>query len=325
MGAKNLPCGARAPDPACGRRFFRDNIQPVIASYRAYGLTLKSEISIPGLLPCSPNAAQFDISLELAGAPQWVRDASELPSLVHRREPGTPETADPAFELTSFGNAVAFQLAYTDGTRFFVDGAASRIWGRCEPPLTIEDLSTYLLGPVMGFVLRLRGVTSLHASTICVEGHAIALSGAAEAGKSTTAAAMAMRGAPVMCEDISPLHEEGGRFVVEAGYPRVCLWPDAVEKLFGSADALPRLTPNWEKRYIQLDGARAKFEPHRKPLGAVYLFAHRVNDATAPRIKEAGAREALLELVQNTYMNSLLSREQRTEEFDVLSRLVRNV
>ena len=36
-------------------------------------------------------------------------------------------------------------------------------------------------------------------------------------------------------------------------------------------------------------------------------------------------RDALLELVQNTYMNWLLDRNQRAAELDVLTRLVANV
>jgi hypothetical protein len=112
---------------------------------------------------------------------------------------------------------------------------------------------------------------------------------------------------------------------VEPGYPRVCLWPDAVEKLLGSKEALPDLTPTWEKKYLALDGVRAKFEPSRMPLGAIYLLGTRVNEKTAPRIEEISAREALLELVSHTYMNRLLSREQRAAEFEFLSRLVNQV
>jgi hypothetical protein len=45
----------------------------------------------------------------------------------------------------------------------------------------------------------------------------------------------------------------------------------------------------------------------------------------SPRIEEISARQALLELVQNTYMNWLLDREQRAAEFQVLSDLVATV
>jgi hypothetical protein len=149
--------------------------------------------------------------------------------------------------------------------------------------------------------------------------------GESQTGKSTTAAALALRGIPVLCEDITPLIEQDGRFHVEPGYPRVCLWPDAVEELFGARDALPRLTPSWEKFFLPLDGGNAKFEEQRRVVSAVYLFAPRVAEADAPRIETISAREALVDLVQNTYMNWLLDRSQRAAEFSALSKLVTQV
>ena len=206
-----------------------------------------------------------------------------------------------------------------------MDEGAHRVWGNCPLPLTVEDFSTYLLGPVLGFVLRRRGVTPLHGSAVCIDDSAFVIAGPAGAGKSTTAAALALRGAPVLCEDIAALQEADGQFFVQPGYPRVCLWPDAVEKLLGSKDSLPDLTPTWDKKYLDLDGPQAKFESRKIPLGAIYLLEARVNEETAPRIEEISSREALLELVSNTYMNVLLTREQRAAEFELLSRLVNQV
>ncbi len=133
---------------------------------------------------------------------------------------------------------------------------------------------------------------------------------------------LALRGIPVLAEDVSPIEEEAGTFYVESGYPRICLWPSAVDTLFGSPDALPRLTPTWEKRFLALDGVRAKFEPERQPLGAIYLLGPRTPEGDAPRIEALGKREALLQLVQNTYMNWLLDRTQRAAELDTLARIV---
>ena len=105
----------------------------------------------------------------------------------------------------------------------------------------------------------------------------------------------------------------------------MCLWPDAVAKLAGDSNALPKLTPVWEKRYLALDGARARFASSPLPLELIYLFGVRSEAESSPRIEELRPREALLELVQNTYMNWLLDRERRAEEFDVLADLVAHV
>ena len=95
--------------------------------------------------------------------------------------------------------------------------------------------------------------------------------------------------------------------------------------LLGRHDALPQLTPVWEKRYLELDGRLAKFAPTKLPLGVLYLFAPRRGDQGAPCIEKLSPRKALLELVQNTYMNWVLDRDQRAKEFDILCRLVQQV
>lgn len=289
--------------------------------YSAYGLSLRSDVRLPGM-EATPVAHFRPVRLATESQPNWVKKATSLASEVIHFLPAAPESADPAFSVREFGVGNCFQLSYSDGTEFFVDAAGESVWGRCPSPLTIEDLATYFLGPVMGFVLRRRGVTPLHASAVQIGGASVIISGAAAAGKSTTAAALALRGAPVLCEDIAALRESEGRFLVEPGYPRVCLWPDSVEKLLGSADALPSLTPNWEKKFLGLDGKRASFALQTTPLGAIYLLGERSSDESAPRIAEISTKEALLELVQNTYMNALLTKEQRASEFELLGRLV---
>jgi hypothetical protein len=189
----------------------------------------------------------------------------------------------------------------------------------------MDYLATYLRGPVMGFILRRLGVTALHASAVSLFGQAVALCGASQSGKSTTAAALALRGTPVLCDDVTPVHVVGDGFYVEPGYTHIGLWPDAVRNLLGTAEALPRWTPSWEKCFLALDGQKAHFANQAQSLGAIYLLDRRTSEINAPRIESVGRREGLLHLVQHTYMNWLLNRRQRAEEFDLLSRLVSRV
>jgi hypothetical protein len=293
--------------------------------YRVYGLTLGCDTPVSALRQEHTALEKYDIVVSLGPETDWVQEAKRLPSLIEHPRPGEVERDVSPFTLTSFGSSEFFELAYGDEALFFVDGGAERIWGTCWPPFTNEDVATYLLGPVMGFVLRRRSILALHASAVCIGGQAVALCGESQAGKSTMAAALALRGIPVLCEDITPLIEADGKFQVEPGYPRVCLWPEAVEKLFDARDALPRLTPSWEKFFLPLDGRNAKFEDQRRAVSAVYLVAPRVEEVDAPRIETMGSREALLNLVQNTYMNWLLDRSQRAAEFEALGKLVAQV
>lgn len=294
-------------------------------SYQVYGVGIESTTRIAGLEPCPLDPRFISLRFETGPETEWVKREIGLNGriVVHR---STEEaTADPAFILREHGNGKFYELSYSEGARFVVNDSTDRLWGTVQPPLTDEDLASFFLGPVMGFVLRKRHVTCLHASGVELQGRAVIFSGNAGYGKSTTAGALALRGVPILSDDIVPLEltETGVR--ATPGYPRVCLWPESVEKLVGEPEALPRLTPVWEKRFLPLDGVRARFSAEKKPLGLIYVLGERSSEESAPRVEEITSREALLHLVQNTYMNWLLDRAQRAEEFDQLWKVVKRI
>jgi len=148
------------------------------------------------------------------------------------------------------------------------------------------------------------------------------LAGSPGAGKSTTAAAFAQRGFSVITDDVVALVEDGKDFQVQPGYPRLNLWSDSVGALFGSDEALPRITPGWDKRYLALGDNGFGFASRPLPRGAVYLLGAREAALESPVIDYASGSNALAEFVTNTYVNYLLDRDMRSREFDVLTRLV---
>ena len=294
--------------------------------YIAYGLHCLADSSIPGFQTEPARLGPPDVILELGTRiPAWVHYARTLPSVARYARRADALTGDPAYTFSVRGESEFFELIYGDGAEIVINGVANRIWAGYSPPLSIDDLAVYLRGPIMGFTLRRRGVTALHASAVSLAEGAVVLCGESAAGKSTTAAALALRGLPVLSDDITALREDDCNFHVEPGYPCVCLWPAAVQELFGAADALPRLTSSWEKCFLPLDGIRASFERRRRPLLAIYLLAPSAMSVEAPRIEKISSREAFLALVQNTYMNWLLERKQRAMEFDLLTRLVSKI
>lgn len=295
--------------------------------YRVYGFDLRCAFPIGGLLPvsrgCEP--AGLPIEITVGNAPQWARAALQLPAeILYSAQERTADSLS-NFRLEQFGRAQFFRLLYGDGTQFVADSETRRIWGYCPPTLSAEDLQTYLLGPVMGFVLRRRGLLALHASCFSIAGCSFALCGGAGGGKSTTAAALALRHVAISCEDIAALYERENNFHVAPGYPRINLWPESVACLFGNRSGLPRITPNWDKRFLALDGKAAEFENQERRLAAIYVLDARTDAVAAPWIEKISARDAALLLVQNTYMNYLLDREQRAQEFAAIARLVSRV
>ena len=293
--------------------------------YLAYGLEVETSSRIEALEFVHTQPAKIDIHFEDGPEPEWARELLRLPGRIVKRRPQPEKDAEPSFVLTQLGAEQGFQLAYSDGVRFVTNGEGTRVWGTYQPPMAREELAVYFLGPVMGFLLRRRHITCLHSSAIEYQGRAICLCGEAGFGKSTTAAALALRGLPVVAEDIVPLHETGEQFLAVPGYPRVCLWPESVQMLLGSEDALPVITTGWEKRYLPLDGQKARFARQELPVALVYVFGARAGDSNTPRIELLPAREAALELVRNTYMNWVLGSAQRATEFDSICRLVEQV
>ncbi len=111
------------------------------------------------LLPLPEGVSSPDICLNFAAVPGWVTQALTLAITAVRVRPSSFLPGDGAFTVSEFADRRFFQLAYSDGTRFLMDDAATRIWGEPGPGLCYEDLCIYLLGPVMGFVLRQVGGT----------------------------------------------------------------------------------------------------------------------------------------------------------------------
>jgi hypothetical protein len=188
----------------------------------------------------------------------------------------------------------------------------------------MDDAATYLLGPVLGLLLRVRGVTCLHASAVEIGGRAVAFVGSEGAGKSTTAAAMARKGFGVLSDDVVALAERDGGFFVHPAYPYLCLWPESVASLYGSPNALPRFSASYEKRCLSLDKQQLAFATDALPLAAIYILAERRTDP-APVIEPVSAQTALVTLVANTYATNMLDRSMRAREFESLGRLVPQV
>jgi hypothetical protein len=228
------------------------------------------------------------------------------------------EAGSPAVQVWRAADHACFRLRYSDGTEFIVDRTGTDVWATWLDGSTLEDTATYLLGPILGFVLRLRGVTCLHASAVDIGGCAIVFAGPANAGKSTTAAAFCGLGYPVLADDIVALSQDEGGLQVQPAYPQLRLWDDSAELLYGSGDALPRLTPNWDKRALALVGER--FQHRRLPLGAVYVLRAR-GHGTTPHVAPARGREALLMMLANTYVGYLLDADLRVRELEALVRI----
>jgi hypothetical protein len=296
----------------------------VAFTHTVFGLTIHSNLPIPGLSPLGSLSNPADVEVHLGAPPDSQRNFRGDSEGLTYTSSYTDENGNPALKIWKTADGAFLRLAYYDGVQFWLARNGKSLWAVWPAVSTLEDAASYLLGPVLGLLLRLRGVTCLHASAVSIGNRCIAFVGEEGAGKSTTAAVFARQGFGVVSDDVAALVENPEGFQVMPAYPHICLWQDSVAMLYGSAEALPRFSAGWEKRRLALGEQGTRFEVRSLPLGAIYLLGHRRPDKAAS-IEEVGPQVGLLSLVADTFGNKILDREMRADEFGVLGRLVTTV
>ena len=288
--------------------------------YKFFGLIFHSNLSLPGI-PVEKNTAEkWDVTLHLGVSPDGEGKNLPVSEELTYVSSDTNEKGEPALQIWRVQHGAFVRMAYDDGTQFWLDRGHENIWASWPEHASLEDTISYLMGPVLGVLLRLRGVICLHASAVAIDDRGVAFVGSAGAGKSTTAAAFSKLGYAVLSDDIVALEEQDQAFYLVAGHPQLCLWPESVKMLYGSEEALPRFNPGWEKRRLGLGDQGTRFEDRALPLQVIYLMGDRRPDP-APSLETMRSQAALVDLVANTYANKILDREMRAREFDVLGHL----
>jgi hypothetical protein len=285
-----------------------------------YGLGVTANRAIPGV-PTATTTSE-DVRISFGSLPEWLPEVSATQSETSYVADYQSDCGEPVLRVFRVLDGKYYRFCYADRTEFIVDHAGTEVWANWSDPLTLEDATTYLLGPVMGFVMLLRGVVCLHASAVAIGNEAIALLGPAGSGKSTTAAAFSERGYRILAEDVVTIDDREDHFLVRPGYPCIRLWPASVKAIYGSETHLPKLTPNWDKCYLDLSQG-FNTEPLR--LTAIYLLGERRDDSVAPFINVLDGSEGLMSLVANTYATKLMDKQMRAREFELLSRVLKNV
>jgi hypothetical protein len=264
------------------------------------------------------------LKVQLGLSPYLLREIPEGVEKLNYESPFTDESGTPALRIWKSPDDLYLRLAYYDGTQFWLERRGNEVWAVWPQSSSLEDACSYLLGPVLGILLRIRGVTCLHASAVALGGQAVAFVGAEGAGKSTTAAAFAREGYAVLSDDVVALQESESEFRVLSAYPHLCLWPESVTILYGSPDALPPFSKGWEKQRLALGDRETCFQSTPLPLGAIYFLGERCAEGN-PRVEAIRPHRALLSLVTDSFAARTLDREMRAREFEVLGRLVTRV
>lgn len=252
--------------------------------------------------------------------PPWASQIAVETELIGRLAFTTGATAR-SLERVSAGSGSWFVQRFNMdlGLAFTEDAREVHIFGSL-----VEDLdyvTSVIAGPVASFLRWLRGWPSLHASGVVVDGRVLAIGGQSGAGKSTTTAALALRGHLLFSDDVLGWRSTPGGLLACPGPTRVKLWPDTLAALGLDPESLPRVRIDLSKRLLQLPEATSDTE---LPLHAVYLLSPDLDapPGTIRELRDIAAFTALKEVCRD---DSVLTPEMRVRQFESLAELARRV
>ena len=314
-----------------------ESVQPQIPvdlgspfSYIIYGIRVKSSRPIPTLDPVqlqneSALIQSTDVSVRFdADDAQASADDNAQETLWYTSDI-VDASGNPALKIWKRDLGGGYRIRYSHGLTFYLNAGVTNIRVRCDEPMDASEIADFLLGPVLGIVLRLRGIICFHGSAVVLGGKAIVFVGVPGAGKSTTAALFARNGHSVLSDDIAALVESNGSLCVLPAYPYLNLWPEALDMLTGSEGSSRSKSAVVDKVRMTLDDSDSRFQREALPLAAIYVLADRSAESRAPFLKPLAPPQGLMALVANTYGNTILDPSMRAQEFRVLGEIANSL
>lgn len=239
---------------------------------RLFGLTLDSELALPGLLPASPDDPT-DVIIRRA-------EGQELPNL----------------DIPEVGG-----FTVRDGREILVHAG---------PEVPESNVRLYLLGSAMGMLLHQRGLLPLHANAVEVDGRAIAVAGVSGAGKSTLAAWFHDRGHRLIGDDVCVVRDEGEQVIAFPGVPRLRLWGEAIDVTGRDRQGLERayIGEHYDKWDVPVGSAVIAAEG--LPLRAIYILEDAGEIAIEPLTGAAAAEALFAHTYRGRYVEGTGTAEQ---------------
>ncbi|MBD2454518.1 serine kinase [Nostoc sp. FACHB-87] len=231
--------------------------------YTAYNLGIHSELPLPELIPSDKPA---DVVIRFGKLNDQQQNFSDGGNYLLAR-------------IAQFG-----MVLLKDGKEIVLDP---------DPGVDEALTRTFLLGAIICVLLRQRGLLVLHASSVVINGSAVAFMADSGFGKSTLAECFHAHGYSILTDDVLAIQVGEQQPLVIPGFPQIKLWPDAATSFGHVPDSLPLLNSQTIKRVHRLqDGFFQKSVPLKK----IYVLA----GGTQPEIVPLEPKQSFGELVRHS-------------------------
>lgn len=212
----------------------------------------------------------------------------------------------------------AYWLRFPGLADFLVSADGFRVTRYPVPGIDDHTLEHLFLNQVLPLAQSLQGDLVFHASAVSLNGAAIAFLGRSGRGKSTLAASFASAGQAFLTDDGLQLETRARGYWVHPSHPSIRLWNDSREALVHTGAVLsPPVQYTDKSRVLSDDQLTACREP--MPLRRMYFLGE--GEATDVRIEPMSPREALIGLVNHSFMLDTSTAQVMARHFDALSQM----
>ncbi|MBE9461156.1 serine kinase [Dyadobacter subterraneus] len=262
--------------------------------YKAYGLTIFSEIELPELSIAEP-LSSWDLHIKYG--------AITFPKLkktsIYRR----------GIRALFGKNKDNLVLHWEEVATFEAIGGKELV----VSPWTDDKnlISLFTVSEALGLILFQKGYFLLHASSVKVGDEAWCFMGSPGAGKSTTAAAFIKAGCPLLSDDLTAItFDASGKPYIIPAYPQLKIWEKTVNGLDYNQSDLQPVSEGINKFSYKPDGV---FDLNPVQLGAIY-FIHKAKNRVA--LEELSTFAIPMEMLKNFPLPfSLLTGESIKQHF----------
>ena len=278
------------------------------ATYSAFGLTIHSELAVPGLRAAT-------------GEPDCHIRLGEVPPPEGFPPSGIAHYVEPGADCFAWLDRARLRIT---GHEITVDSPDEAFARQC------------VVGPGLGVWLHRRGVLVLHGAALDVGGRAVVLLGEKGAGKSTTAAALIARGHRLLTDDLVALAPDASAPAILPGPTQMKLWPEAIEAIGLDATLTPffdglakgiwaEAPTTASPTPLALVAALGWGEPEWTALGGSAAFGALFGHVYAPRFLGAAASASLMGPVRELANTASVAQATRPHQLEAIAELVSRV
>jgi hypothetical protein len=269
--------------------------------YKAFGLTILSEVPLPELPHINLSESETDIVIEKSNLLSlWSELDSHEDFFITRGQVvfHVPETAI---------------FLIQEGKRIVV----SPFMGSDE-----DEIRLYILGTCIGAILMHRRILPLHGSAIAINGKAYAIIGDSGAGKSTLASTFLKRGHQLLSDDVIPvtLNDENIPIVTPA-YPQQKLWLESLTHLGMESN-------NYQPLFVRETKFAVPVQSHfaSKPLPLAGIFELVKGENYEIDIQPVHNLQRFYKFYHHTYRNFFLVRSGLMEwHFNISAKIINKI